>query len=235
MIQRAALVALGLTFAGQSASAEPVFAVNGTVEGALNKAPASVPTFAPSVHGQMELDLLVYARADVRYRPKVMEGAQGELEVDVRGRSPSLGLFIVDLHRLNFRQTTGQPKSFHTDVGLGLNLDLVGEFRVSGGLSMSAVGEQKARPGGYVGGEYVLRTKRFDLTGRGTFSFVPGLSGGTDIGAEVDGDLFVKFPVGPVSLGPRLAVEYTIPDLKGSSTVAAYLGFGMYWGMAPKG
>ena len=201
--------------------------------------------FGLNLGARTELNLLgLHLKSDLRY----MDGAlisQSEdryFDLSFSGSTPALIFVAADIQEVYYRTTSREGDGlFAAHAGVGFKGKLFGRAKASVGLSYlaadapSPLANERAL-GGYVGLEHMLRSKWVDTHLRSTW-FVAVKEGTPHFGVFADGDVMVKFPVGPVVIGPRLDVAYRNLALRDADPLfsqqhelSAHLGFAVQWG-----
>jgi hypothetical protein len=169
-----------------------------------------------NVAGRLELVIpaALRARADVRYLEGQFTEDSGQrfFDLSVAGSFPTIILLCADVHEFYLRQGTNPSDDIvQFQGGLGFRAKLLGSLKGGFGVAYfdqpGATAERANAVGGYAGAEYLARFKWVDLSARASLN--AGVSSGEPIlGVVTDGDLTIRIPVGKVSIGPRLDLQY---------------------------
>jgi hypothetical protein len=202
--------------------------------------------FGLTVGARAEVDIKLQARLDLRYMEgKIFDKHEDRFfDVSAAISSPALLFVCADVHEIYLRESSRDGDDlFYVNGGIGFK-GHTRLFTLKGGLGVSylAAGsvsssQQATAIGGYAGADLMVRTPFVDASARGA-AVVAFHDSTPYVGVLADGDLMVKFPVGPVTIGPRLDVIYrnlgvTDPDntlFDQQQELTGYLGLAVQWG-----
>lgn len=231
------------------ASARETFAISGDLGGSARflNAPIDpdVDAFGLNAGLRAELDAGIQLRTDLRYLDgRIFSPAEDRLfDLSAAGSTPALLFLCLDVHELFYRTSTRQADNmFYVLTGLGFKGRLGVQLKGSLGFAWlsapdpSGLGRRQA-PGAYVGAELLVRYPVVDASLRAA-PVVTVYDRDVWVGGLIDGDFTLKFPVGPVRLGPRIDVAWRDLGLRRDNgplfglrqELSAHVGFAVFWG-----
>lgn len=240
-----ALLAAACLLPAVSFAGEEAFSIEAEIGAAERNTQAFEPGLTTGLGGyaggRAELNLLFHVKADARGSVGRVFGEEGTVrmfELSSSASTPELLFVALDAHEFYLR-TGGDDDLLYANGGLATKMNILGRLKLGGGVTYLQAGHgdtKDTRLGGYAGAEHMVRSARVDTNLRAAALFTPS-GGALATGIVADGDLFLKFDVGPLELGPRLDVAYRNFDLSGtgaglasSPELSANLGLAVRWG-----